>query len=50
MDLKDVTLFVTDREGLLPAKMEELAQQAANEVYSKENTGAHESLRYNLIS
>ncbi|BFZ01398.1 hypothetical protein BsWGS_04438 [Bradybaena similaris] len=37
-----------DREGLLPTKMEELAQQAANEVYSKENTGAHESLRFSF--
>ncbi|XP_005089837.1 dynactin subunit 1 isoform X2 [Aplysia californica] len=34
-----------DREGLLPQKMEEMAHQAASEVYSKENTGAYESLR-----
>ncbi|CAL1528730.1 unnamed protein product [Lymnaea stagnalis] len=34
-----------DREGLLPKKMEELAQEAAHEVYSKENTDAYESLR-----
>ncbi|XP_059148678.1 dynactin subunit 1-like isoform X2 [Physella acuta] len=34
-----------DREGLLPKKMEELAQQAAHEIYSKDNTDAYESLR-----
>lgn len=36
---------MTDREGLLPKKFEELAQEAAGEIYSKENTGAYESLR-----
>ncbi|CAG5131150.1 unnamed protein product, partial [Candidula unifasciata] len=36
------------REGLLPKMMEELAQQAVNEVYSKENTGAYENLRFSF--
>ncbi|XP_055894573.1 dynactin subunit 1-like isoform X2 [Biomphalaria glabrata] len=34
-----------DKEGLIPKKMEELAQQAAHDIYSKENTDAYESLR-----
>lgn len=36
---------IPDKEGLIPKKMEELAQQAAHDIYSKENTDAYESLR-----
>ncbi|RUS81403.1 hypothetical protein EGW08_010841 [Elysia chlorotica] len=38
----------TDREGLLPKKFEELAHEAAGEIYSKENTNAYESLRFSF--
>jgi len=37
--------LMTDREGLLPQKMEEIANQATKEIYKKEETTCYESLR-----
>lgn len=41
-----ITLWSTDKEGILAKKMEELAYEATDKVYGKEDTGPYESLRY----
>ncbi|KAK3741300.1 hypothetical protein RRG08_034345 [Elysia crispata] len=46
--LQEQVSKATDREGLLPKKFEELAHEAAGEIYSKENTNAYESLRFSF--
>lgn len=38
-------LVVIDTEGLMPKKMEELAYQATDKVYGKDDTGPYECLR-----
>lgn len=41
-----ITLWSTDKEGILAKKMEELAYEATDKVYGKEDTGPYECLRY----
>ena len=36
----------TDKEGLMARKMEELAYEAVNKVYAKDDTGPYDCLRY----
>ena len=38
-------ICVTDAEGLMPKKLEEIAYQASDKVYGKEDTGPYECLR-----
>ena len=35
----------TDKEGLMARKMEELAYEAINKVYAKDDTGPYDCLR-----
>ena len=39
------SVFFSDAEGLMPKKLEEIAYQASDKVYSKEDTGPYECLR-----
>lgn len=37
-----------DTEGLLPKKIEQIAYQATDKVYGKEDNGPYDTLRYIL--
>ena len=41
--------MTTDREGLLPQKMEEISNQATKDIYNQENATTYENLRYTFI-
>ena len=43
--LKYISYTISDREGILPQKMEQLANDSTREIYSAEKATAYENLR-----